>query len=97
MQKNTGQYTIAGPFELVQGGTGALLFDPVYVTDDSGDRRLWGFSLSCAELGQICGQVLSCASLESANYHYQIWKHNMSTDQDVSIAQCSDLDSDLCP
>lgn len=28
------KYTIAGPFELVQGGNGVLLFDPVYRTDD---------------------------------------------------------------
>ena len=91
LAKNTGQYTIAGPFELVQGGTGALLFDPVYTTDDSGDREFWGFSLLVLNWDKFVNK-LELASLGSANYHYQIWKHNMSTDQDVSIAQCSDLD-----
>lgn len=36
LAKESGQYTIAGPFELVQGGTGALLFDPIYMEDASG-------------------------------------------------------------
>ena len=29
LAKESGQYTIAGPFQLEQGGTGALLFDPI--------------------------------------------------------------------
>ena len=33
--KSSGKYTIAGPYELVQGGMGALLFDPIYTTDES--------------------------------------------------------------
>ena len=32
----SGQYTIAGPFALQQGGMGALLFDPIYVPDEGG-------------------------------------------------------------
>ena len=39
LAKESGKYTIAGPYELMQGGTGALLFDPVYVTDDDGETR----------------------------------------------------------
>ena len=35
----SGQYTIAGPFELTQGGMGALLLDPIYVTDERGTER----------------------------------------------------------
>ena len=68
-----------------------MLFDPVYTTDDSGDREFWGFSLLVLNWDKFVNK-LELASLGSANYHYQIWKHNMSTDQDVSIAQCSDLD-----
>ena len=45
LAKESGQYTIAGPFELVQGGTGALLFDPIYMEDASGEETFWGFSL----------------------------------------------------
>lgn len=45
LAKESGEYTIAGPFELQQGGIGALLFDPIYTTDDSGNKTFWGFSL----------------------------------------------------
>ena len=45
LAKESGQYTIAGPFELIQGGTGALLFDPVYTKDSNGNKQFWGFSL----------------------------------------------------
>lgn len=34
----SGQYTIAGPYELNQGGLGSLLFEPIYITDKSGEK-----------------------------------------------------------
>ncbi len=40
--KNSGEYTIAGPFQLVQGGDGALLFDPVYVKGEKRAGRILG-------------------------------------------------------
>ena len=43
--KKSGEYTIAGPYELVQGGTGALLFEPVYQNDDNDKKQFWGFSI----------------------------------------------------
>lgn len=45
LARDSGEYTIAGPFELVQGGNGVLLFDPVYRTDDKGCKKFWGFSI----------------------------------------------------
>ena len=43
LAKQTGKYTMGGPYQLKQGGTGALLFNPVYRTDDSGNSEFWGF------------------------------------------------------
>ena len=34
-----------GPFELLQGEKGVLLFDPVYRTDAKGCKKFWGFSI----------------------------------------------------
>ena len=90
LAKESGQYTIAGPFELVQGGTGALLFDPVYTKDSNGNKQFWGFSLLVLNWDKFIDK-LNMDSLETAGYHYQIWKHNMSTDEDVAITQCSDV------
>lgn len=88
LAKESGQYTIAGPFELVQGGTGALLFDPVYTKDSNGNKQFWGFSLLVLNWDKFM-EKLNLDSLETTGYHYQIWKHNMSTDEDVAITQCS--------
>ena len=46
LAKDSGEYTLAGPYELVQGGVGALLFDPIYIEDSSGEEQFWGFSYS---------------------------------------------------
>ena len=90
LAKESGQYTIAGPFELVQGGTGALLFDPIYTENPSGEKSFWGFSLLVLNWDKFV-ETLNLESLEAANYHYQIWKHNMSTNENVPLAQCADL------
>ena len=41
LAKKSGEYTIAGPYELKQGGKGALLFDPIYV-DDGQEKEVLG-------------------------------------------------------
>ena len=40
LAKETGEYTLGGPYQLKQGGTGALLFKPVYQNDDSGKSKI---------------------------------------------------------
>ncbi|MGN0325668.1 MAG: CHASE domain-containing protein, partial [Lachnospiraceae bacterium] len=45
LARSSGQYTIAGPFELAQGGMGALLLDPIYLSDDGETENFWGFSV----------------------------------------------------
>ena len=53
LARDSGEYTIAGPFELVQGGNGVLLFDPVYRTDAKGCKNFWGIFYSCYGLAKI--------------------------------------------
>lgn len=84
----SGQYTIAGPFALQQGGTGALLFDPVYVPDEGGQTRFWGFSILVINWEKFLNEI-ELERLEEASYHYQIWKKDLETDEKIVIAQCS--------
>lgn len=44
LAKKSDEYTIACPYKLKQDGTGALLFDPIYV-DDGHQKKFWGFSI----------------------------------------------------
>lgn len=73
LAKNSGMYTIAGPFELVQGGTGALLFDPIYTYSKKGERSFWGFSILVLQWDNFIEEV-ELDKMEDAGYRYQIWK-----------------------
>lgn len=85
LAKESGEYTIAGPFELQQGGIGALLFDPIYTTDDSGNKTFWGFSLLVLDWESFLDEI-ELNTLEEAGYTYEIWKISPATGEHVSIA-----------
>ena len=81
LAKDSGQYTIAGPFELVQGGQGALLFDPIYKAENG---EFWGFSILVIDWDAFVRQ-LGLENLENASYRYCIWR--MDGDQRLVLAQ----------
>lgn len=87
LSRDSGKYTIAGPYELVQGGTGALLFDPIYMTDETGIKSFWGFSILVIDWEKFINDI-QLNALEAAAYHYRIWKTDMSTGEKISIAEC---------
>ena len=82
---DSGEYTIAGPFELAQGGIGALLFDPIYVTED-GISSFWGFSILVLDWNAFIKEI-NLGKLEETSYHYQIWKKDMTTGEKIPIVQ----------
>ena len=89
LARDSGEYTIAGPFELLQGGNGVLLFDPVYRTDDKGCKKFWGFSILVIDWQKFI-KKMDLDQLENAGYHYQIWKKG-TDDEKIVIAQCDNL------
>ncbi len=86
LAKNSGMYTIAGPFELVQGGTGALLFDPIYTYSEKGERSFWGFSILVLQWDDFIEEV-ELDKMENAGYRYQIWKKDPYTGEKIVIAE----------
>ena len=90
LARQSGRYTIAGPFELVQGGMGALLFDPIYITADSGERQFWGYLLLVINWDNFIAK-LELDKLEEASYSYHIWKRDITTGEYVTIAQAENL------
>ena len=86
LAKNSGMYTIAGPFELVQGGTGALLFDPIYTYSKKGERSFWGFSILVLQWDNFIEEV-ELDKMEEAGYRYQIWKKDPYTGEKIVIAE----------
>ena len=86
LAKTSGQYTIAGPFPLVQGGNGALLFDPVYVKDEAGEDTFWGFSTLVLNWDHFMEEV-ETYKLEDTSYQYLIWKNGTEPGEKLTIAQ----------
>ena len=84
LAKDSGQYTLAGPYPLVQGGTGMLLFNPIYNTDGS----FWGFSILVLDWDQFV-QELELDQLEEAGYEYRIWTYNEHTGKKVDLIRSS--------
>ena len=86
LAKKSGQYTIAGPFKLVQGGIGALLFDPIYMTDKDGNENFWGFAILVLNWEKFI-ECLDLENLEDTAYQYQIWKKDPTTEEPIYIAK----------
>lgn len=85
----SGQYTIAGPYELNQGGLGSLLFEPIYITDKSGEKSFWGFSILVLDWNRFL-EELELDKLTDASYCYQMWKKDGNSGKKSIIAQGGD-------
>ena len=83
--RKSGEYTIAGPYELKQGGTGALLFDPIYINDGN-EKKFWGFSILILNWDAFL-EELEVDKLEDATYHFKVWKEG-NKGKHVTIMSC---------
>jgi len=88
LARDTGQLTLAGPFNLVQGGLGAAGRLPVFLDNGSGTRSFWGFTavvlhfpeaLDPARLSQLVEQGLA----------YELWRIHPDSGQKQLIAASS--------
>lgn len=86
LAKETGEYTLGGPYQLKQGGTGALLFKPVYRNDDSGKSSFWGFVLQVIDWDRFMSDI-NLQSLSEADFSYKIWSYDRSSGDKVIFAQ----------
>lgn len=89
LAKETGEYTLGGPYQLKQGGTGALLFKPVYRTDDFGESSFWGFVLQVIDWNRFMSDI-NLKSLSEADFSYKIWSYDRSSGDKVILAQSQD-------
>lgn len=85
LAKESETYTIAGPYELKQGGVGALIFDPIY-QETSGTKEFWGFSILVINWDAFLDE-LKIGELEEAGYHFHIWKQGKDGNP-ITIVDC---------
>ena len=84
--KETGKYTLGGPYQLKQGGTGALLFHPVYQNNITGNDTFWGFVIIVIDWDKFIDEI-GMERLSEASYCYEIWTNDENTDDRIVLAQ----------
>lgn len=87
LAKESMEYTIAGPFELRQGGTGALLFNPVYQMNAAEQLEFWGFIVLVIDWDKFVAKM-GLDRLSEADYCYRIWKEDSVTGEPNELVQC---------
>lgn len=84
--RDTGQMTLAGPFELAQGGLGVVARQPIYLTDESGKEDFWGFSIVILNVPEIFDKA-DLDYLTRQGYHYKIWRTHPDTGEKQIITE----------
>lgn len=95
LAKNTNEYTLGGPYQLKQGGIGALLFNPVYQKDASGNENFWGFVVLVIDWNRFIDQI-GLDKLNDASYNYEIWKSDGDLSNRFVLAQSEESLSKRC-
>ena len=84
--KETGKYTLGGPYQLKQGETGALLFHPVYQNNITGNDTFWGFVIIVIDWDKFIDEI-GLERLNEASYCYEIWTTDDTTGNRVVLTQ----------
>lgn len=85
--KETGKYTLGGPYQLKQGETGALLFHPVYQNNITGNDTFWGGGVIIVIDWDKFIDEIGMERLSEASYCYEIWTNDENTDDRIVLAQ----------
>lgn len=98
--RDSGKTTLAGPLELYQGGLGIIARTPVFLSDSSGSRSFWGFSIIILNLPKIFDQA-GIDYLSNRGYDYRIWRRHSDTgeiqiiDQSISGEMKDPVEQDI--
>ena len=84
--KETGNYTLGGPYELKQGGTGTLLFHPVYKSAPTDNDSFWGFVIMVIDWDKFIDEI-GVDRLSEASYCYEIWTTDETTGNRFVLTQ----------
>lgn len=86
------EVAMQGPFQLKQGGLGIAVRNPVFLSDGSGGRTFWGFTVAIIKAPEIFSRTLS--SLESFGYDYALYTTGspLSGEYQMVASTAEDLD-----
>ena len=89
LAKESGKYTLGGPYQLKQGGTGALLFNPVYQGNSSEQGEFWGFVILVIDWERFIGEI-NLDYLSDADFCYRIWTYDRDSSDRIILAESQD-------
>ena len=86
LARNSGKYTLGGPYQLKQGGTGALLFNPVYQDNNSEQDEFWGFVILVIDWDRFIAEI-NLDYLSDADFCYRIWTYDRDSSDRIILAE----------
>ena len=89
LARDSGKYTLGGPYQLKQGGTGALLFNPVYQDNNSEQGEFWGFVILVIDWDRFIGEI-NLDYLSDADFCYRIWTYDRGSRDKIILAESQD-------
>lgn len=76
----TQQLTLAGPFNLIQGGMGTVGRLPIFLTNERGESHFWGFAIALIRIPNLVGSA-GLGELVNGGYRYELWHNHPETEQ----------------
>ena len=86
LARESGKYTLGGPYQLKQGGTGALLFNPVYQDNNSDKGEFWGFVILVIDWNRFIDEI-NLDYLSDADFCYRIWTYDRDDSDRIILAE----------
>lgn len=89
--------TLAGPFDLIQGGSAVIGRLPVFVADKAGGERFWGFTIALIRLPALL-EIIDLGRLVERGYDYELWRIDPDSGTPVVFARSAGADlKDVIP
>jgi diguanylate cyclase (GGDEF)-like protein/PAS domain S-box-containing protein len=83
---NTRKLTLAGPFDLVQGGVAVIGRLPIFLPDGAGQETFWGFATALIRIPDLLA-TSSLPQLFQTGYHYELARIHPDSGQRQVFAQ----------
>ena len=93
--RDTGCILLSGPYDLMQGGRGLPIRDPIYLKNQAGRERFWGFSIVVLRVPEIF-DLEQVNLLSDDNYYYRLWRDTPDGTQVLVENTDGVLDDPIC-
>ncbi|MDW7645994.1 MAG: EAL domain-containing protein [Desulfuromonadales bacterium] len=89
LARESGKLTLAGPFDLIQGGTGVVGRFPVFLDNEAGHKFFWGFTSIVLRFPDIL-DTAGLPRLTDQGFAYELWRvHPDSGERQIITASAA--------